>query len=809
VKRALCVVCLLVLSLAVSSAPAPAGARPEFDSSEVRVFGIQQHDLDGDGRPDLTVIDCAFATERDRVYVYDGAGDMRAANRWEDAVDFQNDIWLFDVGATGRFALALVFTREDGRDVAYLYDDQDGDGRVKVAISGKRVAIEESPYWTAKIESDSTWLLPDGSINHNLLLTIDGPLYEHLFPRDLVRQYRTNGVPKWEAGVVDSDHDGIPEYSYTRLLAPSPADWALPRAGMSVNVGRTRPSRPEGFVFWPLLNGAEWYQQRNYYDTPYHITYDFRRRKLIAAASNGYPIERGFHINNFQYFSRDRINYPDFEAPMAYYDLANDRDGLPELHIRVAYYPKGDVYLLFRPIPQSIEEITYSWNQRNTPNLTWNYKLGLLGRHHIDSVVQIGDFQVNLVPYDELPTWVVSRPWDVVTFVAEEGGAYASSEGIYEWAPLEHVQNAGEYIIGNDTTPPGAAFTSIREGFRAEYGEINDEVRLYFSPIDRRLHLWRAEFGLWNLGDGRELRYETLDGAAIGAWSLREGVQTVRTLWHAAGQLVLADATGVRLRSVTVPRVLFWARAPTNHDEWAELKALLERHQGTFAGDDPAAMFNQFTGPVATLAEARVRDLRLADDGFRFVVDLPSGGAADVPWSAGLAPGTYVVTYHPDGGYSAVPGTPPDLELLALTVVGDPPAALFPVELLARVRNHGTEDARAVALRFSATRAGYPAVPVTGGPVDVRAGETRDIRLTWSPPAGGRWTLEAIPPGYQLTAAPTEIAVSETPEAGVRDLLIVQRLGEQGGVILMSLLLAAVGLVGALGLSLLSSRGAA
>ncbi|HEX2514571.1 MAG TPA: hypothetical protein VH257_07675, partial [Chloroflexota bacterium] len=508
----------LALALAAVLAFALSLALPPAEAAEgLRCFGTVQYDLDVDSRPDLMVIDCTFATERDFVYVYDGGGNMRPAERWEDAADFRDDTWLFDVGGDGSFDLALVFAQEGGRDVAYLYDDQDGDGKVSVRRSGRQAIIDESPYWTARIESGSTWTRPDGSLNHNVRVLVDGPLSRFGFPENYLRELRTSGQPKWETGIVDADEDGIPEYSYSLLLAPSPATSQLSRTGFAVNSGRYRPKPADGFLFWPLLGGAPWYDGANYFDSPLHVNYDWKRRRVIDVAVSGYPIEEGYHINTLQYARRDRLNYADFENPMAYYDLAGDRDGRPELFIRMAYFGQG--------IP--IEEITYSWNQYNTANLNWHFKLGLLGRHPVQSQAQIGDFAVQTVPHHELPHWITGRPWEIATFVADEGGAYDSSEGIYEWAPLEGVipdasagrtplPDAGpavaDFLVGRSAVSPAPYFDTIRAAFRAEYREAPGPVELYYSPIDRRLHLLKASKGVWNLTGGWELRYASTGG---------------------------------------------------------------------------------------------------------------------------------------------------------------------------------------------------------------------------------------------------------------------------------------------------------
>src|SRR5215213_1822764 len=75
----------LILGLLLAGAAAPAAPAAAAPGESPRCFGALQYDLDGNSRPDLTVLDCAFATERDFVYVYDGADSMRLADRWQDA----------------------------------------------------------------------------------------------------------------------------------------------------------------------------------------------------------------------------------------------------------------------------------------------------------------------------------------------------------------------------------------------------------------------------------------------------------------------------------------------------------------------------------------------------------------------------------------------------------------------------------------------------------------------------------------------------------------------------------------------------
>jgi hypothetical protein len=759
-----------------------------------------QYDLDGDGRPDLAVIDCALVTERDLVYVYDGGGNMQPAERWQDAVDFSDDTLLFDIGGKGTFDLAIVFTREHDHDVAYLYDDQNGDGQVSVQRSGKRAIVDESPHWTARIESGSTWVLPDGTLNQNVHVLIDGPLMPFGYPPSYLRQLRTSGEPKWEAGIVDADGDGIPEYAYNLLLAPSPAESQLFRSGVQVNTGQTRPRQPTGYFIWPLLGGSPSYASGNYFDTPFHLTYDWTRRKLAAAGVDGYPIEQGYHINTLQYLRRGRVNYVDFENPMAYYDLAGDHDGRPELFIRMAYFGQG------RPI----EEVTYSWNQYNTEDLHWHFKLGLLGQYLVQSQTTIGDFILQTVPYDELPGWVTERPWDLATFVADEGGAYDSSEGIYEWAPLEGVipdasttrvplpgaeQAVAGFVLGRTAASPAPFFDAIRTAFRAEYREAGGPVTLYYSPIDRRLHLLKALKGVWNQGGGRELRYAPVGGDYLGYWSLRESGREVQGLWQVSDQLVLADESGVRLRHSDLPPALFLTAPPTDHESWERLGEQLgpQDSPDAAAGAVPREMFDRVPGPELDIAGATAHDLRATPDGFRVVLGLPGGAqSSDAPFAQGLPAGEYVATYSPATGYRLEPLTASGLTV-GIQVEPQSDATTpgrfdvrQPLNVRVRLLNAGQADAPAARLELLAAPDGQSERVLGTATLDAVAGSSSVASFVWVPPDAGGWTLRArvsatatgdaeavLPWSVQAAGAPSARALLTPQAPAVLGLLVL------------------------------------
>src|SRR5207244_11526653 len=95
--------------------------------------------------------------------------------------------------------------------------------------------------------------------------------------------------------------------------------------------------------------------------------------------------------------------------------------------------------------------------------------------------------------------------------------------------------------------PARAAYANIASGLRGEYAfDLRGrQARVYLSPIDLRLHLAGADGGVWNLGQGREIRYERISGPGIDHWSLRQDGKAIADLYAESGQLLYASPSEV------------------------------------------------------------------------------------------------------------------------------------------------------------------------------------------------------------------------------------------------------------------------
>jgi hypothetical protein len=107
---------------------------------------------------------------------------------------------------------------------------------------------------------------------------------------------------------------------------------------------------------------------------------------------------------------------------------------------------------------------------------------------------------------------------------------------------------------------------------------------------------------------------------------------------------------------------------------------------------------------------------------------------------------------------------------------------------------------------LTAAHAGQATATLETPPLELRAGETRDIRFTWTPPVGGNWTVGVDASDGSLSSTAVVLEVANAPETGVGRLLTAQRFTEAGGPVVALLLLCVAGLAGGLGAAFITGR---
>ena len=365
---------------------------------------------------------------------------------------------------------------------------------------------------------------------------------------------------------------------------------------------------------------------------------------------------------------------------MAYYDMANDQDGWPELQVRFDYAVANDPYFPSYFYAGTIEtpnlEVCYSWDQDNDNR--WDYKMELGANYPIDEVVAFPDFAVKSVPYEQIVPWVKDRTWDVAMLVFDQNPS-PDSEGMYGkgwhidrgYVDGKNVEPSGvksQYLVGLSDQPPLENYQDIQEGMRGEYSfQYFDTPKMYLSALDRQLHLYGAQAGVWNLGAGHYLRYANLDGDAyLDQWQEQRDGSVVQQLNYTNGNLVYSGNGGVLLQHTSASPALFESPPPGNYEEWQRLDESLKANQAAFSPQDFTGMLDQFSGAQMQIQGATLRDFRVTPQGFRFILTLPPGFKIAGPdWLglAGKAPGDYLVTY--DGAYQVAPAAPPELQFAA------------------------------------------------------------------------------------------------------------------------------------------------
>ena len=775
----------------------------------VRVFSLTQRDLSGDGAPDLTIIDCAFVTEHDRVLVYDRGGDMQISKRWDEATDFENDLWVFDAGTDGQVELIIDFHRTPEGLVATMWDDQDGDGTV-LYQDWPELTVRESKWPTVIVTAPDGWWIREGKINFNLKLAVDGPVVAAFQSPIYIQYLQTDGVPDFLIEVRDTDRDGRPDIHWIDAWPEAPAAWGIHRTELMVNPTDDEPPI-QGSIFWPLLGTAlevegprgkrparflvsELPAQKGFgFSKAYNLSFppiQVAWHKAAIAYVGEFVASR-FNDASWFVYSIHRVregeaSLVNFEAPFAFYDLAKDDDGFPELSVRLEHALPHDLSLYWFAKANltnitPLQRIRYSWDQDN--NRSWDYKLGLVGRYAVSGTIRVDDLLLLTVPPALLPKWVNEHTWDGVTFVAAETDDVWDSEGINEWEISELWRDG--YVTGLLDTPPEKEYQTIEPGFRGEYAfDFRSRPVIYLSPIDHKLHLKGATRGVWNIGGTTEIRYADLDhDGYMDQWTYARVINDTQTapvmrqLNVTDSYLVYSNGDEVILRRAKVKPSLFETLPPTTHEEWLKLGRMLEAHRFDIAPGDFEAMLMQFDGPLARFQGASLREFRLTEGGFRFVLKLEPGFRYDselaINGLSDLKAGAYLVRAFGET-LSLTPLTPPVLSIRGnrLELGTQEVVALTPVRVKAVVENRGLQDVQVLHARFYAEREGEEEL-LDATQVSVPGEGSAVVSTLWAPMRPGEWTIRVeveaedeglLPGGTVRTSAVVHVTVRPISE---------------------------------------------
>jgi hypothetical protein len=312
------------------------------------------------------------------------------------------------------------------------------------------------------------------------------------------------------------------------------------------------------------------------------------------------------------------------------------------------------------------------------------------------------------------------------------------------------------------------------------------------------LHLLNAQTGVWNLGEGREIRYKNIGGDYLNLWTLLENEQLVKTLFFESGYLICADASTIRLSRLAISPSLFFAFPPRDSAEWETLGENLELNRPSFSPDDFEGMLEQFGNVTLTISGANQRDIRSTGDGFRFVLNLQDDFSVqgnDILNLISQSPGEYIITY--DGSWYITPLTSPSLRLEPRqTEIRTPYSVVFEtVEVPFIVYNDGLEDAQEVSVRLFASQdedVFYESDPISR---PVLGGESMPVNFSWTGTSSGEWvlTIEASLVGSDTAPVFADMTIQVAPaqEPSFEQMISALGLIKAGQIAMLGLMLTA------------------
>jgi hypothetical protein len=710
--------------------------------------------------PSGRTIRCVCVTNDDQITVYRTSGGPPISEHLDQETDFQDALWLFDSRTQERNQIAVWFHQVDGKLVADLYQDQDGDGHVSVQIADDDAQITEPGSWSIRtVALDGYWqrngrIAPnfDLFVDDRFVATFSGQLYEESMAND--------GVVDVVIHVRGPHGDEPRSYDWRNVYTPVSASSGIVRSTLTVREHGVEPTFAPTFPWYML--GPSLGLVKTYDESFSPIQVDWETGRLTYLGE--FVASRGSDENWFTY-SLIRVEpgvttNPNFESPFAFYDLASDQDSIPELMVRVQRTVPDDPYdsaaAAWRGRPY--QQIRYVWDQDNTQN--WSYKLGLMGQQSIESTVPFPEFTLKSIAYGDFPNWVVQHTWDIASFVAAEKPLW-TSEGIYDG---DFSQSLRDGYYAGVSANAGTFGNSITTGLRLEIAlKFQKQPWLYFSPIDRQLHMESTDSGIWNIDDRRVVRYlNNTGGATFDGWQLWDSNQLTAQLYRVPGGLLYSDETGTFIVNAIIPEQVFRTLPPTTHDEWLTLGQQLKSNDVVFEPGDLRVMFDQFPGAVQVSTEP-IAGFRRHADSFSFTVNVATNASSvmlssltGMPVATG--PQTVTVLNNRWTSSATVFMTP------SVAIAVDPINSLLTVPIQVTINNPGSLPLTDATIMVQAVSSdGQTGTVIGTRNVSVDGGGTQLFTFGWAPGKEGNWTIQAsvernVPDartGAQVTLAQT------------------------------------------------------
>lgn len=702
-----------------------------------------------------------------RVYQADSVG------HWNDDSTVTNAVWLIYPERQGKVGLVIRFRSNESGSEAAIFDDQDGDGQVAITISPGNlpIAVERPGIPSVVVSSRSPWKMQPAPLNMNIDLQVDGNIRAMLNSRIYQHLLKTDGRLDYEIHVRDVNNDGRPDIEWRQAYPPLPDGAAFERTAIMVNELRDEEPLQASFP-WPYLGGEsyEYVKPRGASLPPIQIDWEHRRVTQVGelVRSRGHD---GYFVYSITRVGTKGVVDSDFESPFAFYSFPGAQPGLPDLTVRHVYRGPFNKYIAGGRFNQALEEVDYSWRPTRTAregDAVWDFYLGLAGLNRVDSFVNLPEIGGLKMPrYEELPHWVINNPYAYMTFIAREGSGYPSSEGIYEWNPIEQAEpESWDYLQGRSNETPFAHFTQVPVGFRGEYSSrVGLKPWLYVSSIDKRFHLLGADSGVWNISPTLAMRYDSLGLDHIQRWTLEENGSTKESLARVGNRLMLQDANGLHFKPFTAPEEVLRTQAPTDARTWAVFNEQMRSVEAS-SNPDLTGIFAAVDAETESLPGATMRDFRRTEDGqVAFVLSVPNATGHTVDWLPITESGEYLVLTTVAGDARILSLTAAQLGVTDVRLLSDDYRVGVPTSIRVALKNSGTDRGSATVKIFARNEVGR-VVDIASVEAEVAGVASKEFAAPWLPDEPGDWTI-GVRVGDDLSSTARSVIVRAPFSTGV------------------------------------------